>query len=48
MLIGLQFSVQPVNLFNALVAWKSATNDDLNELLDQIERILRGRSTAGV
>jgi hypothetical protein len=47
-LLGLQLSVQPINLLNALMAWKDATNDDPGELLDRIERILLGRSMAGV
>jgi hypothetical protein len=45
-MLGLQLSVQPVNLLNALATWKEATHDDPGELLDCIERILRGRSTA--
>jgi hypothetical protein len=45
-LLGLQLSVQPVNLLDALVAWKAAAHDESGELLDRIERILRGRSTA--
>jgi hypothetical protein len=48
LLLGLQLSVQPVNLLNALVAWKNAPYADTDELLDGVERILRGRSTAGV
>ncbi|MBB5161893.1 hypothetical protein HNP02_001830 [Mycobacterium sp. AZCC_0083] len=47
-LLGLQLTVVPDNLLNALVAWKDATNDDPSELLDRIERILMGRSMAGV
>jgi hypothetical protein len=46
--LGLQLSVQPVDLLNALVAWKDGARDDPSELLDRIEGILRGRSTAGV
>jgi hypothetical protein len=46
-LLGPQLSVQPINLLHALVAWKDATHDDPGELLDRIEGILRGRSTAG-
>jgi hypothetical protein len=46
--LGLQLSVQPINLLHALVAWKDATHYDPGELLDRIEGILRGRSTAGV
>lgn len=47
-LLGLQLSVQPVNLLNALVAWKDGAHDNPSELLDRIERVLRGRSMAGV
>lgn len=47
-LLGLQLSVQPQNLLDALVAWKDATGDDPNELLDRIEGILQGRSSAVV
>jgi|GEM_PF-3055042 len=46
--LGLQLSVQPVNLLNALVAWKDAPYADPNELLDAIERTLRGCSTEGI
>ncbi|OBK87903.1 hypothetical protein [Mycolicibacter sinensis] len=41
-LLGLHLTGQPINLANALVAWKDATDEDPNELLDQIEGILRG------
>lgn len=41
-LLGLHLTVQPINLANALVAWKDATDEDPNELLDRIEGILRG------
>jgi hypothetical protein len=47
-LLGAQLSVQPINLIHALVAWKDATHYDPGDLLDRIEGILRGRSTAGV
>lgn len=47
-LLGLQLSVQPVNLLNALVAWKDGAHDNPSELLDRIERVLRCRSMAGV
>lgn len=46
--LGLRLTVQPTNLFNALVAWKDGGHDDPAELLDRIERILRGQSAAGV
>jgi hypothetical protein len=47
-LLGLQLSVQPVNLLNALVAWKHGAYNNSSELLDRVERILRGRATADV
>lgn len=47
-LLGPQLSVQPINLLNALAAWKDATDDNPSELLDRVERILRGHSTARV
>lgn len=46
-LLGLQLSVQPVNLLNALVAWKDGNTDDPGELVDRVERVLCGRSMAG-
>jgi len=46
--LGLRLSVQPINLLNALVAWKDGANDNSIELLDRIERILRGATMAGV
>ncbi|OBL01707.1 hypothetical protein A5646_18995 [Mycobacterium sp. 1245499.0] len=47
-LLGLQLSVQPINLFHALLAWKDGAADAPSELLDRVERILRGHSTADV
>lgn len=47
-LLGLRLTVQPVNLFNALAAWNNGAHDNASELLDRIERILRGQSTAVV
>lgn len=47
-MLGLRLSVPPVNLLNAIVAWRDGARDDPSELLDRIEGILRGRSTAGV
>lgn len=47
-LLGLQLTVQPSNLLDALVAWKDATGDNPDELLDRIEGILQGRSSAVV
>ncbi|OBG76458.1 hypothetical protein A5714_15960 [Mycobacterium sp. E2462] len=46
LLIGLYLTVQPLNLFNALVAWRDGAFDDPVELSDRIEKILRGKSTA--
>lgn len=43
-MLGLRLSVQPINLLNALIAWKDGTGDSPRELLDWIERILRGTS----
>lgn len=47
-LLGLQLTVQPINLLNALAYWQDAAVDDPNQLLDRIELILRGRAAAGV
>lgn len=47
-LLGLQLTVQPINLLNALLAWKDGAFDPPSELLDRVERILRGHSTADV
>lgn len=48
LLLGLRLTVQPVNLLNALVAWNDGAHDNPSELLDRIERTLRGQSTAVV
>lgn len=42
--LGLHLTVEPVNLANALVAWKDAANEDPDALLDRIEQILRGKT----
>jgi hypothetical protein len=47
-MLGPQLTVQPINLLNALVAWKDGANVNSSELLDRVERVLRGRSMAGV
>lgn len=47
-IVGLRLSVQPINLLHALVAWNDGAQDNPSQLLDRIERILRGHSTAGV
>ncbi|MDR3664359.1 MAG: hypothetical protein P4L86_28915 [Mycobacterium sp.] len=44
-MLGTYLSVQPINLANALVAWKEGAYSDPSELMDRIEGILRGRST---
>lgn len=46
-LLGQHLTVQPINLLSALVAWKDATNEDPDELLNRLEEILRGRSMLG-
>lgn len=43
-----EIRVQPIDLVAALVAWKDGVNDNPSELLDRVEGILRGRSTAAV
>lgn len=40
---ALQVSVQPTNLYNALLAWNGAEPDD-SGLMDRVEKLLRGRS----
>jgi len=44
-LLGLHLTVQPINLANALVAWKDGAGEDPSELLDRMEQILRGPSS---
>jgi hypothetical protein len=46
-LLGTTLTVKPNNLVDALVAWKDGAHDDPKELLDRIERILRGRPATG-
>jgi hypothetical protein len=47
--LGIQLTVEPVNLLNALTTWKDATHaDSPEELLNRVERILQGRLTTGV
>ncbi|AFC45909.1 hypothetical protein I550_5178 [Mycobacterium intracellulare 1956] len=43
-MLGMYLSVQPINLLNALVAWKDGGHENPCELLDQVEGILRGNS----
>ena len=47
-LLGLQLTVQPANLLNALLAWKERTDDAPSELLDRVERLLKGDSAPAV
>lgn len=42
-MLGLQLTVEPINLYGALVAWHDGAGADANQLLDRIEGILRGR-----
>jgi hypothetical protein len=42
--LGLQLTVEPQNLLDALVAWRDHPGDDPAELMDRIEHILVGRS----
>jgi hypothetical protein len=35
-----------MNLLGGLLAWRAGGNEDPGELMDRIEGILRGRSTA--
>ena len=42
-LLGPQLTVEPIDLYNALVTWRVASDENPSELLDGIERILRGR-----
>jgi hypothetical protein len=44
--LGQQFTVEPMNLLGGLLAWRAGGNEDPGELMDRIEGILRGRSTA--
>lgn len=43
-LLGLQLTVEPINLYSALVTWKDGADADPIQLMDRIEEILRGRS----
>mgnify|MGYP000125436711 CR=1 FL=1 len=46
-LLGPQFTVDPMNLLGGLLAWRDGADDDPSELMDRIEGILRGHSAAG-
>jgi hypothetical protein len=46
-LLGAQLTIKPANLCNALIAWKAGGDDHPGELLDRVERILRGRGESG-
>ncbi|BBZ75762.1 hypothetical protein MANY_10990 [Mycolicibacterium anyangense] len=45
-MLGLQLTVEPINLYGALVTWKDGSGADPGELLDRIEQLLRGHSAA--
>lgn len=47
LLLGLQLTVQPINLLHALVTWKDGARENPGELMDRVERILRGQSAGG-
>ncbi|MGB8407500.1 MAG: hypothetical protein WCE30_25895 [Mycobacterium sp.] len=47
-LLGPQFTIDPMNLLGGLLAWKDGAADDPGELMDRIEGILRGHSTESV
>lgn len=47
-MLGRRLTVQPVNLVNALIAWRDGARDDPSELLDRIEGILRASPTTVV
>lgn len=44
---ALQVSVQPTNVYNALVAWRDSDGHD-PRLMDRIEALLRGKETASL
>lgn len=41
-MLGLQLTVEPINLYRALVTWNKGAESDPNQLLDRIEQLLRG------
>ncbi|WP_445170160.1 hypothetical protein ACTXG7_13055 [Mycolicibacterium sp. Dal123E01] len=45
-MLGLQLTVEPINLYGALVTWKDGADADPSQLLDRIEQVLRGGSAA--
>lgn len=45
-MLGLQLTVEPINLYGALVTWKDGADADPGQLLDRIEQLLRGHSAA--
>lgn len=47
-LLGLQLTVQPINLLHALAAWNDPTHYEPGELLNRIEQTLRGLPTPGI
>jgi hypothetical protein len=42
LLIGPRWTVQPINLLDALLAWSAGAHEDPNQLINRIEHILRG------
>lgn len=45
-MLGLQLTVEPINLYGALVTWKDGADANPSQLLDRIEQLLRGHSAA--
>lgn len=45
-LLGLQLTVEPINLYGALVTWHDGAGADPTQLLDRIEQLLRGHPAA--
>jgi hypothetical protein len=39
---GMQLTVKPLNLLNALLIWRASSGASQGELLDQVEGVLRG------
>ncbi|WP_234817750.1 hypothetical protein [Mycolicibacterium sphagni] len=45
-MLGLQLTVEPINLYGALVTWNDGADTDPTQLLDRIEQLLRGHTAA--
>lgn len=45
-MLGLQLTVEPINLYGALVTWNDGADADPTQLLDRIQQLLRGHSAA--